>query len=123
MIGDVGEALEDGSNPGWVADKATALLLRQRAELTNSSITLWRGPTTFGTGPGDFPAAATSSMPASTAIFGAWKYSGLAVWGALELAVNPYANFTAGIIGVRALCTLDFGLLWPAGFTTVTSIS
>jgi len=122
-IGDVGDALEDGSAPGWVFDKASALLLRQRAELTNSTKTLWQGPITFGNGPGDFPAAATSGMPSATGIFGCWKYSGLAVWGALELAVNPFANFTAGIIGVRCLVTCDFGLLWPGAFTTVTSVS
>jgi HK97 family phage major capsid protein len=119
---DVGDALEDGANPGWVTDKATAFLLRARQELTNSTRTLWTGPQTFGE-LADYPAAATSGMPSASAIFGCWAYAALAVWGGMTIEVNPYAAFTSGIIGMRCLITCDFGLLWPSGFTTVSSIT
>jgi hypothetical protein len=49
-------------------------------------------------------------------IFGDWDQLLIAEWGVLELEVNPYANFQAGIIGVRSFMTCDVGLRYPGAF-------
>jgi len=43
--------------------------------------------------------------------------------GVLEVEVNPYANFQAGIIGVRAMYTLDVGVRRPFAFSLATSVT
>jgi HK97 family phage major capsid protein len=121
-VGDIGDALDPNASPAWACDRATALLLRQRAELVGSSLTLWRGPATFGQ-LADYPAAASSGLPSATAIFGSWRFAVLLNWGGLMVSVNPYANFQAGVVAMRLLSTVDFGVVWPGAFTTVSSIT
>jgi hypothetical protein len=41
----------------------------------------------------------------------------------LQVEVNPYANFQAGIIGVRAMVSVDVGLRYAAAFSLATSIT
>ena len=47
----------------------------------------------------------------------------LAEWGVLQVEVNPYANFTAGIIGVRAMYSIDVGVRYAAAFSLATSVT
>jgi hypothetical protein len=44
-------------------------------------------------------------------------------WGALELASNPYANFAAGITGIRAFYTCDVGVRTAGAFSAASSIT
>jgi len=44
-------------------------------------------------------------------------------WGVLEVEVNPFANFQAGIIGVRAISSMDCGLRYAAAFSYASSIT
>jgi HK97 family phage major capsid protein len=119
-----GDALTDDASPGWVANRAVASLLRQRQEFAGSGLaTIFKGPLTWGA-IGDFPAAGTSGVSAATALFGNWAYFLLVNWaGGLDISVNPYANFQQGIIGLRALATLDVGTVWPGAFSAVTAIT
>lgn len=126
-VGDIGDALDVDSNPGWAASRATALLMRQRYEVpTYGSIPLWRGPATYGQLI-DYNAAASSGVPSGDAIFGAFRYLTLVDFaGGLEVSVNPFtpaANFQQGIIGMRAIATLDVGMVWPQAFTVVSGIT
>jgi hypothetical protein len=41
----------------------------------------------------------------------------------LELAMNPYANFAAGITGIRAMQSVDVGIRQAAAFSRATSIT
>jgi hypothetical protein len=43
-------------------------------------------------------------------------------WGVLEIETNPYAQFQAGIVGVRALYTCDVGVRYGAAFALGTGI-
>jgi HK97 family phage major capsid protein len=63
-----------------------------------------------------FPAMSTNQMPAAAMYFGDWSSLVIAEWGVLEIEVNPYAGFQAGIIGIRAMMTIDVGLRYPAAF-------
>ena len=47
----------------------------------------------------------------------------LAEWGVLEIDVNPFANFTAGITGIRAFYTCDVGVRIPGAFSVASSIT
>jgi hypothetical protein len=62
-------------------------------------------------------------MAAASMLFGDWSSVIVAEWGVLELEVNPYANFQAGIIGVRAIYTVDVGIRYPAAFSLATTIT
>jgi hypothetical protein len=44
-------------------------------------------------------------------------------WGVLEVSVNPFANFQAGIIGVRAIYSMDVGVRRPFAFSRATTIT
>jgi len=44
-------------------------------------------------------------------------------WGTLELAVNPVANFAAGIVGIRAFQSIDVGIRYAGAFARATSIT
>jgi len=44
-------------------------------------------------------------------------------WGMLEIALNPYANFTAAITGIRAIQSVDVGIRQAAAFSRATSIT
>jgi HK97 family phage major capsid protein len=116
----IGDAL--GDSAGFAVNRSVAATLRQRAELSGSSMTLWRGPLTFGT-LADFPAAGTSGIASGAGFFGEWQHLVLANWAGLQIAINPYANFQAGVIGMRCFATVDVGCVWPAAFVKYPSIT
>lgn len=68
-------------------------------------------------------ALACSNMPAATMIFGDWSQLVIGEWGRLAVEVNPYQNFSAGIVGVRAFYTIDIGVRQAASFTAATSVT
>jgi HK97 family phage major capsid protein len=122
-----GDALSWDSNPGFVADKATAFTLAQRAKTSGSSFVLWEGQQTLGQ-VAEYPAAATSGMPASTMIFGNWSHLVIATWGGLEISADPYGQsgsglFQTGTVGVRAIVTCDIGVVWPSAFCTISGVT
>ena len=44
-------------------------------------------------------------------------------WGTVEIEANPYANFQAGIVGVRAMYSCDVLVRYPAAFSIGTGIT
>jgi hypothetical protein len=56
-------------------------------------------------------------------VFGDWSQLVMAEWGSLAIEVNPFANFQAGLIGVRALYAMDVGVRVPGAFSVATSIT
>jgi hypothetical protein len=70
-----------------------------------------------------YRAMASNQMSSATMLFGAWEDLIWAEWGVLEVEVNPYASFAAGIIGVRALYTLDIGLRYAGSFSYAHTIT
>jgi HK97 family phage major capsid protein len=118
---DIGDAL--GPDCGWVTTRTVASLLNGRQRFTGTDRTLWEGSLYRGT-LGGWPAYSAPSVPASHLIFGAWGSLVLANWGpALEVAANPYADFRAGIVGVRCMASFDVGLVRPAAFSKATAVT
>jgi HK97 family phage major capsid protein/HK97 family phage prohead protease len=109
--------------PGYVTTAAAAGLLMARPELPSTGTTrLWLGNVWDGSLFG-IPAMSSQQLTALSMIFGAWEHAVLAEWGVLEIEVNPYANFQAGIRGIRAMYSVDVGIRYAAAFSRATSIT
>lgn len=118
---DIGDAL--GPDCGWVTTRTVASLLNGRQRFTGSDRTLWEGNLWRGEMAG-FPAFTSPDVATGNLIFGAWSNLVLANWGpALEVAANPYADFKAGIVGVRCIASFDVGLVRPAAFSIAATVT
>jgi HK97 family phage major capsid protein len=100
---------------GYATNGNVSELLMTRTKFPNTYSPLWDGTMWDGDCCG-FPGMSSKQIAASTMIFGDWDQLIIAEWGVLELEVNPYANFQAGIIGVRSFMTCDIGLRYPGAF-------
>ena len=109
--------------PGYATTPAVAGLLMVRPELPTTGTTrLWTGNLWDGAMFG-IPAMSSNQLTAASMIFGDWQEVVVGEWGVLEVEVNPYANFQAGIIGVRAIYSMDVGVRRPFAFSRATSIT
>jgi HK97 family phage major capsid protein/HK97 family phage prohead protease len=107
---------------GYVTTPAVAALLMQRVKYTSTASPLWDGNVWAGNACG-FPGLSSNQPTAASMIFGDWEKLVIGEWGVLEVEVNPYANFQAGIIGVRAMYSVDVGVRYPIAFSRATSIT
>lgn len=107
---------------GYVTTPAVAALLMQRVKFASTASPLWDGNMLNGNACG-FRAMSSNQIPAANLLFGAFDQVVVAEWGVLEVEVNPYANFQAGIIGVRAFYSTDIGVRYPAAFSLSNNIT
>lgn len=109
--------------PGYVTTAIVAGLLMARPELPTTGTTrVWTGSMIDGA-IFNLRAAVSAQMAAGTMLFGDWNKLVIGEWGTLEIETNPYANFQAGIIGIRALITIDVGVRYAAAFSLASSIT
>lgn len=107
---------------GYVTTPAVASLCIQRVKYSNTASPLWEGNIWNGTMQG-FPAMSSNQVASAVMYFGDWSKVVVAEWGTLEIDTNPYASFAAGIIGVRAMYSLDIGVRYPLAFSRASSIT
>lgn len=107
---------------GYVTTPTVAALAMTRVKFSSTASPLWEGNVWDGSMAG-FPAMSSLQMGAGTMIFGDWSELVIAEWGVLEVDVNPYANFQAGIVGIRCMYSVDVGVKRPAAFSTMSSIT
>lgn len=119
---DVAAANALAANCAYVTTPAVAALLAERVKFSSTASPIWEGSLLDGTVAG-FRAAATNQLTAATMIFGDFSQVVIGEWGTLELAINPVANFAAGIVGVRAFQTVDVGIRYAGAFSRATSIT
>lgn len=119
---DVAAANVMPASGGYVTTHAVAALLMNRVKFSGTASPLWEGNVWDGSMAG-FAAMGTNQMASATMLFGDWSQVVVGEWGVLEIEVNPYANFQAGIIGVRAIVSMDCGLRYPAAFSLASSIT
>lgn len=117
-------AAANALRPGcaYVADPASAALLLARSRFASTDTPVWDGNLLAGTMAG-FPAKATNQMSANTMLFGWWPSIIVAEWGMLELAVNPFSDFTRGLSQIRAWYTMDTAMRYPAAFSYDASVA
>jgi HK97 family phage major capsid protein len=111
-----------GPSTGLATTLAVAGALRKRPELDGSARTLWEGSLVAGTAAG-MNARSSTAITSNTLVVGSWEYLALVIWGDLEISVNPYASFKAGVLGIRAFMTCDSAVVWPSAFTIGASFS
>jgi HK97 family phage major capsid protein len=118
---DLGNALQ-GLAMGFATTPAVAALLAQRVKVASTWSPIWEGNLLDGRVDG-FRAMSTAQLTAASMIFGDWSQLIIGEWGVLELAVNPYANFAAGIHGIRAIQTVDVGIRHASAFSRAHTIT
>jgi HK97 family phage major capsid protein/HK97 family phage prohead protease len=107
---------------GYVLDPATTVKAMTRVKFTGTASPIWDGNILEGDCAG-FRGMTSNQMAADTGLFGAWATAVIAEWGTLELATNPNQNFAAGITGLRAWYTMDFGMRYPEAFSFANGIT
>jgi HK97 family phage major capsid protein len=107
---------------GYVATPVVAGLLAGRSRFANTDTPLWEG-NLLGGRVGGFRGMSSTQIAAGRMLFGDWSQLVIGEWGALEVEVNPYANFPAGISGIRAFYTVDVGVRYAASFSYSTAIT
>lgn len=107
---------------GYVTTATVAADMMQTVKFSGTASPVWVGNVWDGEMAG-FPAMTSSQVAAASMLFGDWSESILAEWGVLEIEVNPYANFQAGIVGVRGMYSMDVGVRHPGAFSLATSIT
>lgn len=111
------------ANSGYVTTGAVAGLLKARVKFSSTASPIWDGRLDMADVDG-YRGMASNQMPAATMLFGDFGLGVVvAEWGVLEVEVNPFANFQAGIIGVRAIASVDIGVRYPTAFSAASSIT
>ena len=119
---DVAAANAQSASAGYVTTPVVAGLLKQRVMFSGGESPLWAGSLEEGMVDG-YRGMSSNQMPAGNLLFGDFNQVVIGEWGALEIEVNPYANFAAGIIGVRAMYSIDVGLRYAGAFALATSVT
>jgi HK97 family phage major capsid protein len=107
---------------GYLSTGTVAGLLKQRVKFSSTASPIWEGQLQGGQVDG-YRAMASNNVPSGYLIFGDFSQMVMAEWGVLEVDVNPYANFAAGIIGVRAMYSVDFAVRVPGAFSIASSVT
>lgn len=106
------------ANIAYIGTPAVRELLEGRERATGSGF-IWDNDRVASR-----PAYVTTDVPASTLICGDWSEIILGLWGSgLQVEVNPYANFQAGIIGARIIVGCDVAVKHAASFCVATSVT
>jgi HK97 family phage major capsid protein len=103
----------------YVTTPTVAALLAARVRFASTASPLWDGSLSRGTVLGH-RAFSSTSVPAGTAIFGDFSQVVLGEWDGLEILANPFADFSRGLISVRAFAAVDVGVRAPGAFSVAT---
>jgi HK97 family phage major capsid protein len=106
----------------YLTTPVVAGLLMGRSRFTNTDTPVWTGSVLDGVVAG-FPALASTNVPSATVVAGDFSQILLGEWGTLELALNPYANFAAGIVGLRLWLSIDVAVRQATAFSVATSVT
>jgi len=107
---------------GYVTTPAVAAILMAKSRFTNTDTPLWDGSILDGQLCG-MRAMSSNQVTAGHCIFGSWNELIIGEWGVLELTMNPYQSFNAGVVAVRAMYTVDMLVRYPAAFVVSSSVT
>lgn len=110
------------SNSAYLTTPAVAGLLMNRTRFAGTNTPIWEGSVMDGQVSG-YAATTTTQLTAASMIFGDFAQVVIGEWGMLEIALNPYANFSAAITGIRAIQSVDVGVRQVAAFSRALSIT
>ena len=107
---------------GYVTTPAVAKLLSGYSRFANTDTPIWNG-NLLNADVAGFPAMTSNQVEAGYMLFGNWADLIIGEWGVLSVEANPYANFQAGIVGIRAMYTVDIALRRGQSFSVSTSVA
>lgn len=119
---DVGASNALTAGCSYFTTPAVAGLLAQRQRFTSTDSPLWEGNIVDGKVSG-FKAASSNQVPTATMIFGDFSQVVIAEWGILEVLANPYADFKSGLVGIRAMYSVDIAIRNASAFSVATTIT
>lgn len=120
---DVASANADVETMAYLTTPAVRGLLKGRDKTgTTVGNYVWGGTNNEKTLNG-YRAEVSTQVPSANMLFGDWSQIVIGEWGVLEIAMNPYANFPAGIVGIRAFQTVDIGVRQAGAFSLATTIT
>lgn len=105
----------------YITTPAKAAIIAQRQRFSSTDTPLWTGNILEGSVLG-FRGLTTTQL-SDGLLFGDFAQLIMAEWGVLELAVDPTANFKAGITGIRAFQSFDVGVRNAAAFSYGSSVT
>lgn len=111
-----------GGNFTYVCHPAVAAVLMGKPRFTNSDTPIWDGGILDGRVVGA-RAMASAQVTSGTMLAGSFNGVVIGEWGTVEIETNPYANFQAGIVGVRAMYSCDVLVRYGAAFAIGTGIT
>jgi HK97 family phage major capsid protein len=106
----------------YVTHPAVAGLLMGKSRFTNSDTPIWEGALLDGRMVG-VRSMSSVQITSGTMLGGDFSQVIIGEWGTVEIEVNPYANFQAGIVGVRAMYSCDVLVRYGAAFAIGTGMS
>jgi HK97 family phage major capsid protein len=109
-------------NLGYVTTPAVAKLLASYPRFSSTDTPVWNGNLLSATVAG-LPALTSNQITAGYMIFGNWSELIIGEWGVLAIEANPYANFQAGIVGIRSMYTVDVAVRHGESFSVSTSVA
>ena len=108
----------DTGDCAWVIGSGAAAVLRARTRETGSGRFVFDDNTIIGK-----PTIVHSAAPSTSAIVGCWRRLAIATWGPLEIAVDPYSNFSAGKFTIAVRQAMDVAVLSAGAFGKAASIT
>ena len=114
------EVVEKNAGDGalaWVVTAAAAKIMRQHAAIAGGAAILADGKI------GGYPVIVIGGTTSASAAFGRWADLWVYQWLPLEIAVNPFAAFQEGKIGIRGWVSFNAAPLATTSFATITSIA
>jgi hypothetical protein len=93
-----------------------------KPRFTNSDTPIWDGGILDGRVVGA-RAMASAQVTSGTMLAGDFSQVVIGEWGTVEIETNPYANFQAGIVGVRAMYSCDVLVRYGQSFAVGTGIT
>ena len=94
------------STMAYIAHPTMKATMKTTQKVSGQAFFVWE--------PGDqvngYQALTTTQITATELYFGNWADLVMAMWGGLDITVDPYSNSTAGTVRVTALQSVDFGV-------------
>lgn len=111
----------DQGSLAYLTTPALAAVLKGKETAAGSGVFVWSAGRERGQGSMvGLPAFATSNVPLDRVILGNWADLLMGLWGAVDIEVNPYHDFSKGNVGVRVFASVDFAVRHPESFAVYT---
>jgi HK97 family phage major capsid protein len=124
MVKNSASANVNDENIRFVAPPAVRELLAKRAAVvgtgTSVDLPVWRSDRLA-----DKPAAVSANVPSGQVYCGDFSQCWLLTWGigAMQVEINPYTNFRAGILGAKVVMHCDVAIVRPGAFAVGTGLT